>query len=595
MSSARKHDDSTNTHHPSSTTNDGRNTGTTSNTDPVVSVRELSVSFGAHTAVENVSFDLHAGQCLALVGESGSGKSVTARSLMGLSGGTIKAEHLQVQNTDGLTNDDAAWRTLRGTGVSMVLQDALMALDPLRPVGKEIADVLRDSYDRRTRRQRAVEALDSVGMPDPEQRARQRSPELSGGMRQRALIAQALIGDPELVIADEATTALDSTLTALVLDQLAEIKKTGHAVLMISHDLAQVAQVADRICVMRHGTVVEEGSTQQVLQNPTHEYTRALLKAIPTGVPRFTPLSEVSTESIAPSATLNHPATSTAPTNSTIPTAQQPPTADATTNHDIGAVVSNKDSAPFVLEATGLTKHFGDFEAVHDVSFSIAAGSTVGVVGESGSGKTTTARMVLGLETPDFGNVRLFGEQFNPRRESERRSLRGRLNSIYQNPMGSFDPRYSVSQILINALSGGTSQRSKKYVPRAAELLDMVSLGKDFLSRYPAELSGGQRQRIAIARALAVQPDVLILDEPVSALDVSVQATILDLLDQIQLNIGTSYLFISHDLAVIEHMSDDVAVMQHGRIVEHGSCSEVFAHPQHPYTQKLLDAVPALG
>lgn len=526
-------------------------------TTPAIDIHNLSVTFPGPNntvieAVKNVSLTLTPGKALGIVGESGSGKSVMARSLLGLTGGSVTAERLHILGTDARQLSLKQWREIRGTQVAMILQDALNSLDPLRPIHREIADELPGS--RAQRKQAAIEALRRVEMPHPVIRAEQRSPQLSGGMRQRALIAQAMIGNPAVVIADEATTALDTRLTRLVLDQLVHFKQQGIAVAMISHDLAQVAQVADEIIVMRAGEIVESGPTQQILRHPEHAYTKQLLAAIPSGVPRFTPLVRSTTTS-AP--------------------AVVPPRSDE-----------------LALEVSGLSKAFDEHAAVTDVSLSIPKGTTLGLVGESGSGKTTTARMMLGLTAPDAGTVKLFGQQFAPAHATRRRALRQRLGAIYQDPLASFDPRYSVSQILVNALSNGRTSRSAQYRAAAAELLDLVELEASVLDRHPRELSGGQRQRLAIARALAPQPDALILDEPVSALDVSVQATVLDLLDRLQLETGTTYLFITHDLAVVEHMADAIAVMTEGRVVETGPTRQIIHHSVHPYTQQLMAAAP---
>ncbi|MGP9649842.1 dipeptide ABC transporter ATP-binding protein [Glutamicibacter sp. AOP38-B1-38] len=527
---------------------------------PLFDVKNLSVSFAGQLAVDSVSFELSAGECLALVGESGSGKSVTARSLLGLSGGKVSAEKFMVLGQDATAMSERDWQQLRGNSVAMILQDALMALDPLRPVGHEIADALKEhsSLSKSERTTKVRKALEAVDLPEPAWRMKQRSSQLSGGMRQRVLIAQAMIGDPQVVIADEATTALDSRLTALVLEQLRALKDEGRAVLMISHDLAQVAHLADRIAVMRAGKLVEAGDTDQVLNRPQHEYTRTLLRAIPSGVPRFQPLSLA------------------------------PPKA---------AVVAQEPARPARMPALvveDLSKSFGKHAAVRGAGFVVQQGQTLGLVGESGSGKTTTARMVLGLERPDTGTVQLLGEHFAPHRESQRRHLRENIGAIYQNPLGSFDPRYSVGQLLTDALSAGRSKRGASYRTQVSRLLEQVELDPALSSRNPRELSGGQRQRLAIARALAPKPKVLVLDEPVSALDVSIQATVLDLLDRLQQETGTSYLFISHDLSVIEHMSDTVAVMYRGSIVEQGATADVFGDPQHEYTRALLTAMPRL-
>lgn len=532
-------------------------------TTPAVDIRNLSVTFAGPKgsvieAVKNVSLTLTPGKALGIVGESGSGKSVTARALLGLTGGTVTAESLQILGTDARNLPESQWRAIRGSQVAMILQDALNSLDPLRPIHREIADAL--PLSRKQRKQAAIEALDNVQMPNPTVRAEHRSPQLSGGMRQRALIAQAMIGNPSVVVADEATTALDTRLTRLVLDQLSELTEQGIALAIISHDLAQIAQVADDVIVMRHGEIVESGPTEQILHAPRHDYTKQLLAAIPSGVPRFTPLTRTLDDDGEPAVRLQ-------------------------TTH-------RRVSDELAVEVHGLSKSFDDHAAVVDVSLTIPQGTTLGLVGESGSGKTTTARMILGLTAPDAGTVKILGEHFAPAKESDRRALRDKLGAIYQDPLASFDPRYSVSQILVNALSNGATSRSRQYHPRALELLDMVELDSTVLTRNPRELSGGQRQRLAIARALAPQPDVLILDEPVSALDVSVQATVLDLLDRLQLETGTSYLFITHDLAVIEHMADTIAVMTNGQLVETGTAEQIINAPQHPYTQELMAAAP---
>ena len=534
---------------------------------PAVEIQNLSVTFTGPDktrveAVKNISLTLTRGKALGIVGESGSGKSVTARSLLGLTGGHVTADTLNILGTDATRLTEKQWRASRGTKVAMILQDALNSLDPLRPIHREIADALPGS--RKHRKRAAVEALHAVEMPAPILRADQRSPELSGGMRQRALIAQAMIKNPAVVVADEATTALDTRLTRMVLDQLAELKDRGIALAMISHDLAQIAQVADDIIVMRHGEIVESGPTKHLLSNPQHDYTQQLLAAIPRGVARFAPLSQV-------------------------PTANE---TTATFENISTTVDTRKPTDTSAIEVDGLSKTFGDHAAVSHVSLSVPQGSTLGLVGESGSGKTTTARMILGLERPDQGSVRIFDQRFAPAKESERRDLRDRLGAIYQDPLASFDPRYTTSQILINALSTGTTSRSRQYHKRALELLDLVELDSSLLSRSPRELSGGQRQRLAIARALAPKPDILVLDEPVSALDVSVQATVLDLLDRLQLETRTSYLFITHDLAVVEHMSDRIAVMTQGELVETGTAQQIMHAPSHPYTQQLIAAAP---
>ncbi|WP_022885243.1 dipeptide ABC transporter ATP-binding protein [Glaciibacter superstes] len=544
-------------------------------------VKNLTVGFGGRPGqdpvVQDVSFEVAAGECLAIVGESGSGKSVTARSLLGLAGAHswVQADAVSITGQSVLGLPESAWRRRRGRDVGLILQDALVSLDPLRPIGREIGDSLRlhTKLSAADRTRRVLELLDSVGLPDGASRIRQRSGQLSGGQRQRALIASAIALDPPLLIADEPTTALDVTVQAQVLELLAEIKRRGNAIVLISHDLAVVSRIADRVAVMSAGRIIETGPTAEVLQNPQHPLTRAMLAAVPVDKPRRTQLSAVPVATIAP--------------RSTVPD---------------GLSVDDYPVRPVVLEASELRRSFrrpdgSRLVAVDDVSFRLHRAETLGLVGESGSGKTTTARLALALETPDAGEVRIFGEPWSAVQEKARRRLRGSVGAIYQDALGSFDPRLTVGDILRHALrapAGGTTERggSGHLSTESSQLLDQVGLPSGVLSRRPVDLSGGQRQRVGIARALASRPRILICDEPVSALDVTVQAQVLDLLDELQQELSLSLLFISHDLGVIGHMSDRVAVMKDGRIVETGATADVFADPRHPYTQQLLEAVP---
>ncbi|MFL4474997.1 dipeptide ABC transporter ATP-binding protein [Paeniglutamicibacter sp. MACA_103] len=540
---------------------------------PLLRVENLDVSFGETPVVLDVSFTVNPGECLALVGESGSGKSVTARSLIGLAGpgSTVRAGALEVAGVDARALSQRAWRSIRGRKVGLILQDALTSLDPLRRIGKEIDDALRlhSTGSGAARAARVIELLESVGLDDPVRRAGQLSGELSGGMRQRALIASAIALDPALVIADEPTTALDATIAASVLDLLGGLRAAGSGMLLISHDLSAVSKVADTIAVMQAGRIVETGPTARILGDPQHPYTKALLAAVPAGKPRFARLS---------------PATAS-PAAVRAPEPAGPP------------VASGETGQRPVLSARSLSRAFkvpgaADFPAVKNVDFELLAGRTLGVVGESGSGKTTTARMALGLLAPDTGSVELFGEPWSSVPEAHRRTRRPSLGAIYQDPLSSFDPRHSVGQVLADALSFGATRNPRRHAARIAELLSLVGLAKELSARNPATLSGGQRQRLAIARALAPEPRVLICDEPVSALDVSIQAQVLDLLDDLQRRLGLGYLFISHDLTVIRHMSDTVLVMRAGEVVESGATESVFTDPQHPYTRALLAASP---
>ncbi|MEU6718471.1 ABC transporter ATP-binding protein [Nonomuraea sp. NPDC046802] len=518
----------------------------------LVKVDDLRVAFGATPVVHGVSFEIGAGECLALVGESGSGKSVTARTLVGLTGGgaRVTAGELTFDGQDLTRLRERGWRRLRGGRIGFVLQDALVSLDPLRKVGKEIEEVLAAHTDLSgaARKSRVRELLTSVGVPEPELRAGQLPQELSGGLRQRALIAAALAGDPELIIADEPTTALDVTIQAQVLGLLAGIKAEGRSLLVISHDLAVVARLADRVAVMKDGVIVEQGPAAQVLRQPAHDYTRRLLRAIPAEHTKGTRLSDGT-----PSAPRRAP----------------------------GKVV---------LRAEGIGKSFGGRPAVEDVSFTLHAAETLGIVGESGSGKTTTARIALGLTSPGTGAVEIHGRPWTRGDRAQRRDVQ----VVYQDTLASFDPRYTVAKVLAEALAVAGVPRARRR-ERSVELLELVGLGAGYLERRPLKLSGGQRQRVAIARALAPSPSVIVCDEPVSALDVSVQAQVLDLLEDVQRETGVAYLFISHDLGVVHHLCDRVLVMKDGGVVEEGPVGTVFREPAHPYTKELVAAIPRLA
>ena len=521
----------------------------------LVSVRDLAVSFGAAPVVSGVSFDLQPAQCVAIVGESGSGKSVTARALLGLTGGTVTATELRFDTTDITDASPRRLQRLRGRDIGFISQGALVALDPLRPVGREIADPLRlhGSLPPIDRQARVLDLLARVGVSNPALRASQRPDELSGGLRQRAVIASAIAMQPRLLIADEPTTALDTTVQAGILDLLERLRVEGAAILLISHDLAVVSRLASHLLVMSGGSVVESGPTERVLVDPQHPYTRSLIAAVPTGRARFERLTSAPASNIAP----------------VEPTSVEP--------------ISVEQHV--VLAADRLCKRFGSLPAVDDVSFSLRRGRTLGIVGESGSGKTTLARLVLALEQPDSGDVYLLGEPWTGVPESARRARRPRIGAIYQDALSSFDPRWTVERILADALGGASG------VP---VLLESVGLSPDIAGRRPRHLSGGQQQRVAIARAIAPRPDILVCDEPVSSLDVSVQAQVLDLLDDLQRSLGLSYLFISHDLGVVRHMSDDVLVMRDGHVVESGPAGAVFGAPQHEYTKGLIAATPQL-
>ena len=521
--------------------------------EQLLSVTDLQIAYGAEPAVSGVSFTVGRGEVVAVVGESGSGKSTTAHAILGLlagsghvTGGTVEFEGEQIDSYS-----DRAWQRIRGARIGLVPQDPTTSLNPVTRIGDQVAEVLRihGLADRRKARLDAVEVLERAGIDRPEIRARQYPHELSGGMRQRVLIGIALVANPALVIADEPTSALDVTVQRRILDHLDErIAESGAAVLLITHDLGVAADRADRILVMQGGRIVESGRTADILDNPRDEYTKKLLSSAPS-------LSS-------------------------------------------GPVVRpvRQDTSP-LLTLTGITKHFNvgrgsSITAVNEVSLTVPRGQTVSLVGESGSGKSTTARIVVRLEQADAGTITFDGQDITKVKGSDLRELRRRMQLVYQNPYASLDPKLSVQDIVAEPLRafkvGGRSQQQS----RAAELLDQVALPEQFLSRKPAELSGGQRQRVAIARALALKPDLLVLDEPVSALDVSVQAQILALLDELQRELGLTYLFISHDLAVVRQISDVVGVMQAGRLLEIGTTTEIFDNPRNEYTRTLLEAIP---
>ena len=530
----------------------------------LLEVEGLSVRFGREErpVVDQVSFQIQRGECLAVIGESGSGKSVTSRSIVGLAGlgAKVEAARLRFDGQDLLGLSAKAWAAVRGRGIGFVMQDALGSLDPLRRVGQEVGEALKlhTELDQPAREARVIELLRSTGVPDPELRAASYPSQLSGGLRQRALIASAIACDPQLLIADEPTTALDAVVQAQVLRLLESLRTPDNAMLVVSHDFGVVARLADSVAVMRRGIIVEYGSAAAVLNDPRHSYTKDLLAAA----------------SALHGSRLRGGA------------------------HGGAAISPPANDQPAVVEARGISKSFHGPDArrrtaVSDVSFQLRRGETLGIVGESGSGKTTVKRIVLGLESPDEGEVELRGRPWSSLPDKDRRAARKRIQAVFQDPLGSFDPRYTVERVLNEALDL-TGRRGAARRERALELLDLVRLDESYLPRRPLEMSGGQRQRLAIARALAPEPEVLLCDEPVSALDVSVQVQILDLLADLKQRLGLSCIFISHDLGVIERVSDRIIVLQFGRIVEQGPVQDVFARPQHPYTRELIGAIPDL-
>ncbi|MFJ7292197.1 dipeptide ABC transporter ATP-binding protein [Streptomyces collinus] len=510
----------------------------------LVDVTGLRVEFGALRAVDGLSFRLEEGAALALVGESGSGKSTVASALLGLHRGTgARVEgSVEVAGTDVQRASDEELRLLRGGRAAMVFQDPLSSLDPYYAIGDQIAEVYRvhARVSRRAARARAVEVLDRVGIPDAARRSRSRPHELSGGMRQRALIAMALACEPRLLIADEPTTALDVTVQAQLLDLLHTLREeTGMALLLVTHDVGVAAESVDEVLVMRHGKAVEHGPVTAVLGAPAEPYTRELLAAVPRlDAPRKAP---------------------TAPEE-------------------------------VVLEATGLRREFGRGKravtAVDDVSLTLRRGETLGIVGESGSGKTTLGRMLVGLLEPTAGSLGFEGRPHT--------GVNPAVQMVFQDPVSSLNPRRSVGESIADPLRARGERQEGRIRERVEELLERVGLEAGHYDRYPHEFSGGQRQRVGIARALAADPRVIVCDEPVSALDVTTQAHVVDLLGELQSELGLALVFVAHDLAVVRQVSDRVAVMRRGRVVEEGPVEDVYQSPRDPYTRQLLAAVPAL-
>ncbi|MFH8358439.1 dipeptide ABC transporter ATP-binding protein [Streptomyces anulatus] len=526
--------------------------------DPLVEVSGLTVDFGPVRAVDGLSFTLEAGGALGVVGESGSGKSASAYALLGLHRGTGArvGGSVHVAGTDVNTADDRELRALRGARAAMVFQDPLSSLDPYYPVGDQIAEVYRvhRPVSRRAARARAVEVLDRVGIPDAARRSRLRPHEFSGGMRQRALIAMALACEPGLLIADEPTTALDVTVQAQILDLLHDLRhETGMGLLLVTHDVGVAAESVDEVLVMRHGKEVERGPVARVLGAPREPYTRELLAAVP----------RVETRRVVP----------------------VPPPRVA------------EDAAP-LLEAVGLRREFGRgsgrVAAVDGVSLTVHAGRTLGIVGESGSGKTTLGRMLVRLLDPTAGRLRYGGREIGSLPEKELRSFRRDLQMVFQDPVASLNPRRSVGESVADPLRAAGESDEGRIRDRVGTLLERVGLDPAHFERYPHEFSGGQRQRVGIARALAAEPKLIVCDEPVSALDVTTQAQVVQLLSELQRELGIGLVFIAHDLAVVRQVSDEVAVMRRGVIVEQGSADAVYADPRDPYTRQLLAAVPAL-
>ncbi|RLV55087.1 ABC transporter ATP-binding protein [Aeromicrobium phragmitis] len=527
----------------------------------VLEARSLSVGFiqdeGATSWVtQDVSFTVAAGETLAIVGESGSGKTVTAMSVLDLlPGNAVRRGEILFRGEDLVSAPAERLRRTRGQDIAMVFQEPMTAFNPVYSIGRQIADAIRShqAISRKAAMERAVELLQLVGIPEPERRVRSFPHQLSGGQRQRAMIAMAIACRPSVLIADEPTTALDVTVQKEILQLLRRLQRElSMAIVLITHDMGVVAEMADRVIVMRAGEVVERAEVHELFAHPTHPYTRALLDAVPR------------IDSVAPD-----------PVRETTPT---------------GAMA---------LEVTDLHVRYRGpwgrpgFLAVQDVSFAIPQGRMLGLVGESGSGKSTIGRAIVGLAPIESGQVRVNGRELNTAASRQPAEVRREYAMVFQDPASSLNPRMSIGDSIAEPLVVHRRRSSdKERRARVAELLDMVELPKDWSGRFPHELSGGQRQRIGIARALALEPTLLIADEPTSALDVSVQAAVLRILQELQERLGFSCLFISHDLAVVELLADQVAVLQHGRLVESGPTAQVLREPREDYTRRLVEAAP---
>ncbi|MFG1478400.1 ABC transporter ATP-binding protein [Xanthobacter sp. V4C-4] len=568
-----------------------------------VDVRDLSVDFhtrnGVVHAVRNVSFTLEKGRTLGIVGESGSGKSVTSYALMRIldAAGVIAGGDIGFDGLDIASASERTMRDLRGREISMIFQNPRAALNPIRKVGHQIEDVLRQHVqaDRSNARQKAIEALADVRINTPAERYHSYPFELSGGMCQRVVIALALACRPQLLIADEPTTGLDVTTQKAVMDLVAELtRERGMAMILITHDLGLAAAYCDDLIVMKDGEVVESAPAAELFRNPRHAYTRKLLKATPrasASVRDLLPEDAAPSPALAPDfAPALAPALAPAPAPAPASSASPAPAAAP---------------AP-LLEVTGLVKEYplksargGVFRAVGGISFTVGRGESVGLVGESGCGKSTTSAMVMRLTDPSSGTIRFDGVDVGaiPAAKFARSPYRGRLQMVFQDATDSLNPRFTARRSIadpllrLGARDGGV-RRGVALHARVEELAALCGLPPHLLDRFPHQLSGGQKARVGIARAIAVSPDLLVLDEPTAALDVSVQAVVLNLLVDLKEKLGMSYLFVSHDLAVVKLLCDRVIVMKAGEIVEQGPCAQVLGAPAHAYTRALLAAIP---
>lgn len=533
--------------------------------ESILKVRNLHVSFTGRQkdfdAVRGVSFEVGKGETLGIVGESGSGKSVTARSIMRLLPSPpsyVKEGVIEFQGEDLSLKTEKDMESIRGHGIGMIFQDPMTSLNPTKKIGGQIAEsiVKHMKVSKKEARKETIELLTLVGIQNSEERVDQYPHEFSGGMRQRVMIAMALACKPALLIADEPTTALDVTIQAQILSLMKSIQQRfGTSIILITHDLGVVAEMCDRVVVMKEGEIVESGTVFELFESPKHPYTKRLLNALPR-------LDDKKKEKRVPQ------------------------------------LRKGMDRAVPLVQVNSLQQHFGNdkkgvTKAVDDISFHIRPGETLGLVGESGSGKSTTGRAILRLTEPTAGEVLYQGMGISRFSAKEMKAMRRHMQMIFQDPYSSLNPRFKVLDIIGQALDIHRLSRSKQERrKRVEDLLVMVGLEPEHAMRYPHEFSGGQRQRIGIARALAVEPAFIVCDEPLSALDVSIQAQIVKLLEDLQHRLGLTYLFIAHDLSMVKHISDRVAVMYAGKIVELAESEELYTNPLHPYTKSLLSAIP---
>ncbi|MFJ2551587.1 ABC transporter ATP-binding protein [Microbacterium sp. NPDC087591] len=543
---------------------------------PVLQVQDLTVSYGDAMPVKGISFSVRPGERIGLVGESGSGKSLTALSIMRLNDGATLGGSIRLRDRELLTLSKREMTRVRGGEIAMVFQDPMSSLNPVRTIGHQLVEAIRlhDRVSKEAARARAVELLTEVGVPLPEERLAQYPHEFSGGMRQRVMIAMAMSSRPAVLIADEPTTALDVTTQSRIIDLLDKLAdEHGTAVILITHDLGVAAGFCERIHVMRHGRVIEEAPVDTLYAEPEHPYTKALLGAV-----------------VDLTIDVHQPIRTAAEV-------LERGTEAVTEAGSISAIDRARESGDVLVDVQGLSKVFTlgsgrRVTAVDDVSFQIRRGETVGLVGESGSGKSTVSKAVLALGGIDAGAVVFDGHRPHEMRGEDLRTLRRRMQMVFQDPFSALNRRQTVAQIIeAPLLAHGIGTRATR-AEKVREAMHRVRLDEEFTHRLPRSMSGGQCQRVSIARSLVLEPEFLVLDESVSALDVSIQAQVLNLLRELQAELGLTYLFISHDLAVIRYMSSTVAVMQQGRIVEIGARDALFANPQHEYTRGLMAAIP---